>query len=469
MKMNLQNDPESKMTRRERLLWAVAVLLALGAGVWMGGSPLSASIEKSHAYQHAMEAVHYYLKELHVDPPSEDRLWLGAIRGMVDSTGDPYTRFLNEEEVGQFTGLEEGQRVGIGVEVSLKGGIPVVIAPVDDGPAMKAGVMSGDRIVAVDGTQTRGLDFGELLQLIGGDPGTVVKLTIERPGFPDSRDIAIRRDVFKLEYVKYGYLKERKVGYLRLSHFFGEDVGSIDKFKEALLEFRNAGARGVILDLRNNSGGHLDMARTLAGFFLESGKVVVVARGREESDEVVHKASGETMLLPGRIPLVVMINRGSASASEILAGALQDHKRAILVGETSFGKASVQRVIRPLPGNTAALVTIQKYYTPDLRSIHGKGLEPDVSVPGFEPGIEEAYYLKKMKDKNFIEEFFKKNKSYSKDLVGRLKKESEKQGWKISDELAFAILNRQFVIHSGDIPDPEMDRQFAKALEVVLK
>ncbi len=377
--------------------WNIRIIISV-VSMFLGGSGgliFASSLEDSHKYQHILESVHYYLQQIYVDPVDEKKLWIGAIRGMMAATDDPYTRFLESEQQKEFAGMEEGKKVGIGVEVTLRGGVPVVIAPVEGGPAMKAGIRSGDRILAIDGKKTERLRFEEMLDLITGENGSVVELEVNHRGMPDNENIKVVRGVFQIDYVKTHYFEKEKVGYIRLTMFFGKEA-EVKEFHDALVNFRNIGAKGVILDLRDNSGGHLEMAVQLAGFFLKKGDLVVMARGRDSSGDQDYKAHGETELFPSTTPVVVLINHGSASASEILAGALQDHKRATLVGTRSFGKASVQKIIRPLPDNTAAFITVQRYYTPNNRSIHGKGLDPDVEVKEYHPELADLYYIQKI-------------------------------------------------------------------------
>ncbi len=445
----------------ERVFW-----ISLVVSSWaLSGLSAGTDSEISHKYQHLLQAIHFYTGELFVEEVDERSLWEGAVRGMLASTGDPYTRFLNREELKEFSSTESGRRVGIGAEITIRGGYPVVIAPVEGGPAMKAGIMPGDKIIKIDDVPTEGVSFGDLLKQISGDSGTVVKLEVNRQSSPGSIQIPVTRGVFKLDYVTWEYLPGKKTGYLRLSHFFGEDSGSVDEFRKALETFQKKGAKSVILDLRNNSGGHLDMAVTLAGYFLKKDDTVVYAKGRKPEDNREYKVSRRTEVISDDVKLFVLINKGSASASEILAGALQDHRRATLVGTQSFGKASVQRVVRPLPDDTAALITIQKYYTPLMRHIHNKGLKPDIVLEEFKPTIEDLYFLEKMKKVSFISNFEKRNPSYSAGLFKKFKSEATKKGWPVSEELTRRIIAQAYGRFKKGAPDPAIDSIFQRALE----
>ena len=448
----------------ERLLWISILTLSLGLNVLLFASPARADQEAYHKYQHVLQNVYHYVKNMYVEPQDDQKLITGAVRGILQATGDPYTRFLDREEHRAFNGAEEGRKVGVGVEVTMKEGYPVVIAPVEGGPAAKAGVKAGDKIVAIDGHSTERRSFGAILKLITGEIGTVVELSVLREGFVEPLKILVTRGHFNLTYVKGSLMADGKVGYVRLLQFFGESSGSIEKFRGYLEDFKKKKVKGIVVDLRNNSGGHLDMARVLAGYFLKQGDLVVTGKGRGPRYNSEYRAGPGAGLIPYSVPVIVLINKGSASASEVMAGALQDYGRAKLLGTQSFGKASVQQIVRPLPDDTAALITIQKYYTPKNRSIHGVGLKPDIIVEDIKPGADELYYLVKMREAKFLEGFKRRNPKYSRDLRERFQKEAEAKGWKFSSSLSLLLLKRSYQIYSGDKPDLELDPQLSRAL-----
>jgi carboxyl-terminal processing protease len=449
---------------RARKRVAPVLLLIL----YLPGAGLHADGETEHKYQHIFSQILYYLKNLYVDPVDEKRLLTGAIRGMIEATGDRYSRFLDPEELRDFSEIEGGQKIGIGVEVAFENGYPLVISPIEGSPADRAGIRSGDRIIAIDGESTRDRSFGELLKKISGESGSPIQLEIERDVEAAPIKIEIIRGIFDLEYC-HGEILPGDVGYLRLTHFFGKQGGTEEKFRSLIHRFRENRAAGVILDLRNNAGGQLDMAVTLAGYFLKEGDVVVSARGREGTPVQELRAVGEVSLLPPSIPLYVLINRGSASASEILAGALQDHGRAKLIGTRSFGKASVQQIIRPLPDETAALITIQKYFTPANRSIHGVGLEPDILVEELRPDEDERYFFYRIKKSDFMTAFKKRYPMYTESTLSAFQKETAKEGWIFRNNIALMFLKSDYHIVGGRIPDPEIDPQFSRALEEIRK
>ena len=456
------------MKKQERWFWIGAVLLTALFSPLSGLLTAGQDAGESHKYQKLLQSVFYYVDQYYVDEIDEKDLWIGAIRGILSATGDPYTRFLDREEHREFNTAETGQKVGIGVEITMKDGIPVVISPVEGSPADRAGILPGDRIVKVSGKSTESLPFGDLLDLISGEPDTVVELEIERRGPVPRRKIQITRGLFDLDYVYSGMLEGGRVGYLRLTHFLGSEGGASDEFRQALQNFADRKVRGVVLDLRNNAGGHLDMAVQLCGYFLKEGMTVVRVRGRKKELDRDLMASGETGILPEDVPVAVLINGGSASASEVMAGALQDYHRAKLVGQQSFGKGSVQQVFRPLPDDTAALITIQKYFTPLNRSIHGVGLTPDVEVEDLAPDLDESYALARLREEGYYEKFQKDHPDYGEKLAGIMEKDVHSRGLKLRHEIVLRTMEQLYPArHRGEVPDPRTDLQLAKALEVL--
>ncbi|MBI3395634.1 MAG: S41 family peptidase [Spirochaetia bacterium] len=426
--------------------------------------PLHADTETSHKYQQVLQNLMFYMQNMHVEKLEEKALLVGAIRGMLAASGDPYTRFLDKDEMREFMSAEEGRRVGIGVEVSIQGGVPIVIAPIEGGPADNAGILAGDRILSIDGKSTENVPFSDLVKSISGDSGSIVSIEIQRDGFTQPIKFNITRGIFKIEYVKKTYLSEGKIGYLRLTNFFGEEAGTTEKFRGALVEFKEKKVSGIIIDLRNNTGGHLDLAGTLSGYFLKPGQVVVRARGRDPAGNREITADKDAGLVPESTPVVILVNKGSASASEIMAGALQDHGRARLIGTRSFGKASVQQIVRPLPDDTGALITVQKYYTPKNRSIHGIGLEPDVAVDDIKPTPEETVALQKLFDTNIVTSFRKDHPKFTADLPQLFRTEAAKKGMTFSLALSKLILRREYPSAFSDY-DLELDPQLARALK----
>ncbi len=314
------------------------------------------------------------LKRDYVEDVSDEELLQNAIRGMVSNL-DPHSSYLDADEYGRLREGTEGEFGGLGIEVGLENGFIEVIAPIDDTPAKRAGIQAGDMITRLDGQSVKGMSLQEAVDAMRGEPGTEITLTVIREGAERPLEINIERAVIKVESVK-SRLLEPGFGYLRISQFqnrTGEQaLPAVHRLKgEAARELR-----GLVLDLRNNPGGLLDAAVAIADAFLDDGRIVYT-EGRVERAEMSFDATPGDVL--GGAPVVVLINGGSASASEIVAGALQDHRRAVIMGRPSFGKGSVQSIL-PLPEGAALKLTTARYYTPSGRSIQAEGIEPDIEV-----------------------------------------------------------------------------------------
>jgi len=310
----------------------------------------------------------------YVDVPKSKDLIYGALKGMLASL-DPHSQFMDPDAYKDLKIETEGQFGGLGIEIALKDGLITIITPLDGTPAWKIGIKAGDRIVKIDDKIARDFTLSDAVKLLRGKPGTVVNVTILREGEKKLLEFKITREIIKIQDIKEAKVLEDKIGYVRLTVF--QETTSKD-LAAALDKIKKAGADSLILDLRNNPGGLLDIAVKATENFLPAGKLIVSTKGRDAKQDLVFKShGGDTAYL--NWPMVVLINEGSASGSEILAGALQDNQRAIILGTKSFGKGSVQTVI-PLPDGSALRLTTSKYFTPNNRSIQGVGIVPDVVV-----------------------------------------------------------------------------------------
>jgi carboxyl-terminal processing protease len=311
----------------------------------------------------------------YVHPVGPDELTTDALKGMLTRL-DPHSDYMDEREYREMTQAIDGEFGGIGIRISENGGVPEVISPIDGTPAAHAGLEPGDRITAINGQATEGMDLERAVELLRGRPGSSVTLTILRSNkapFP----VTLVRASITVPTVT-AKLEPHALGFLRISEF---DANTPDTANTALAQLkREAGGqlRGLVLDLRNDPGGLLDAAVAVAGDFLDGG-TVVSTRGRRERDSRIYDAPRGAEMIRGT-PIVVLINSGSASAAEIVAGALKDRHRATLMGTTSFGKGSVQTII-PMAGQGALRLTTALYYTPSGRSLQGNGITPDISVP----------------------------------------------------------------------------------------
>lgn len=457
-----------KWISQKVLFIALALSLSLNAGFLTVQVAANSEREVSHQYQYILQNLLNYMSSFYVDSVSQKVLLEGAVRGMLAASKDPYTRFLNAKEMKEFSSMEGGSKIGIGVELVIEAGEPVITAPMKGGPASRAGIRSGDVIVSVDGKKTRGLPIQKLAGIISGPKGTGVVIGVRRSGYPDEIKIEVVRGIFNLNYVNTNWFKQKKTGYIQLTHFFGANTGSIQAFENGVKSMIQKKARGIIIDLRDNTGGHLDMAAVLTGMFLKKGSVIVKAKGRYKP---WNREVYSTELSAGKyinIPLVVLVNSSSASASEIMAGALQDYNRAKLVGVKTFGKASVQKIIRSLPGDTGAMITIQKYYTPKNRAIHGVGLKPDIIIESDEYNEDEKFYFFKLNKEKYFNSFVKKHPNYSQKLVEIFLNDLKKRNWNFRQKLALKLIKSRYHINSGSL-DLQSDPQLRGALDLLSK
>ncbi len=309
----------------------------------------------------------------YVDAVKDETLVEGAINGMLTSL-DPHSNYLNVKNFGDMKVQTRGEFGGLGIEVSMENGLVKVVSPIDDTPAANAGLKPGDLITNLDGTAVQGLTLPEAVEKMRGPVNSDITLTIRREG-REPFDVKLTRAVIKIRSVR-SHLEQKNIGYIRITSFNEQtDVNLKNAMKNLKTQAGNK-LIGLVLDLRNNPGGLLDQAVAVTDAFLDKGEIVST-RGRRSDDAQRYNARPDD--IAAGLPVVVLINGGSASASEIVAGALQDHHRAIVVGTKSFGKGSVQTII-PLAGHGAMRLTTARYYTPSGRSIQAKGIDPDIVV-----------------------------------------------------------------------------------------
>ncbi len=308
----------------------------------------------------------------YVDDINQSESMDSAINGLLQSL-DPYSAYMSPQIFNEMQTETSGEFGGLGIEVSMESGVVKVISPIDDTPASRAGIKAGDYIVKIDNTQVQGKSLSEAVELMRGPVGTSIELTIRRRGEKKALNFIIVREIIEIQSVKADVL-EKNVGYIRLTSF-NENSG--EQIKEKIKELENKKkVKAYILDLRNNPGGLLSQAIRITDYFLDNGEIVSTKSRKASENKKWFAKEGD--LTKGKT-LIVMINYGSASASEIVAGALKDHKRAILIGENSFGKGSVQSII-PLKNSGAIRLTVAKYYLPSGKSISEVGVSPDIEI-----------------------------------------------------------------------------------------
>ena len=348
---------------------AVGASLTLGQAVFATKDPTDAlPLEQMRTFSDVFERI----KNDYVEEVSDDELLEYAIRGMLNGL-DPHSAYLNSEEFSELRIGTTGEFGGLGIEVGMEDGFVKVVAPIDDTPAAKAGMQTGDLIIRLDDTPVKGLSLNDAVKLMRGKPGSTLVLTVIREGEDRPLTIDIERAVIKTTSVRNRMLDD-DYGYLRISNFQTKTTADMLKSIRTMKEEAGGSLKGLVLDLRNNPGGVLSGAVGVSDAFLNEG-MIVYTDGRESDSQLRYDATGGDIL--DGAPLVVLVNGGSASASEIVAGAMQDHGRAVVLGTKTFGKGSVQ-TIQDLPAGGAVKLTTSRYYTPNGRSIQALGIEPDI-------------------------------------------------------------------------------------------
>ncbi len=345
------------------------VIIFFGSGVYSSGI---AGDEKTYQSLKIFADVLQEIESNYVDTVDTEKLIQSAIKGMVVSL-DPHSTFMPPEAFDELQDDTKGEFGGIGIVITLKKGILTVISPIEGTPAYEAGVQAGDVIIKIDGTSTKDMELWESVKMMRGPRGETVVITIVRDGEPEPMDFSLKRDIIPMESVRSDFIAPG-YGYVWITNFRTNTTDDMEKALKKLEAGQDL--KGMIIDLRNNPGGLLNQAVEISDLFLEEGLIVSIKGRLEKHTEEFKATPNETKR---NYPIVVLINGGSASASEIVAGALQDHKRAVILGSTSFGKGSVQSV-RPLREGFGIKYTIARYYTPNGTSIQAEGIKPDIEV-----------------------------------------------------------------------------------------
>ena len=368
--------------KNKRFIFGLIAIIALIGGWFMAdgtGSEIQLKdiLPFETQYVWMMKQARTILETYHVngdkDEKSDEELFYGAMKGMVAAWGDPYSRFVDPNELKQEEIDIEGEYGGLGLYIGSRDGKILVVSPIEGTPADKAGLQPMDEIVKVDDDVVLGWNINDVVEKLRGKPGTNVTVWVRREGHDELLRFDMTRELIKIDSVNQKRLTN-DVAYIRITHFTQKTAEEMQRALNTALETK---AKGLVLDLRNNPGGLLDASVAVADYFLDGGEVVSIKGRVEKANEVYEAKPG--VLFAG--PVSVLINEGSASASEIVAGALKDRNRAVLVGEKSFGKGSVQTLFK-LPDGSGLFVTIAKYYTPSGVTIDGVGIKPDIEVKG---------------------------------------------------------------------------------------
>jgi len=364
------------------ILGAILVSFFLGAVLFLNGTSMEVKADTDEVYRN-MEIFTEVLRQIeknYVEPQDAHKLIYGAIRGMVSSL-DPHSSFMTKEEHQELMQEAKGSFTGIGIEITVKDSVLTVVSPIEGTPAYESGMKAGDKIIKIEDKFTKDMTLMEAVKNIRGPKGTKVKLTVIREGVKDPIEFLITRDVIPLRSVRHHNLSP-EIGYARVSNFQSKTSEELSNALDEIEKDRKL--KGLILDLRNNPGGLLTEAIKVSDLFLDSG-VIVSTKGRSSSQNIM--ASARKNKKPRAYPIIALVNGGTASAAEIVAGALQDNKRALILGTVTFGKGSVQTIV-PLSDGSGLRLTTARYYTPSGKSIQLSGITPDIEM-AFVPSDEE--------------------------------------------------------------------------------
>ena len=441
MQNTLEDDDMIKINKKKFLIAALMLLLT---GVLIGQGMVQAkpdTYEELKSFTQSLELV----KRNYVEDPNSKELIEGAIRGMISNL-DPHSSYMPERAFKEMNMDIKGEFQGVGIQIGVKNQQLTVIAPIEDTPAFRAGLAAGDKILKINDEWTKDMAIEQAVDKMRGPKGTQVRLLIIREGWDKPREFKNTRDVIKVQSVKSKML-DNEIGYLKIIQFQGQTGQEVEK---ALNGLESKGLKKLILDMRNNPGGILDASVDVSSMFLPKDKLVVYLQGRQASDRRDYLTSGS--LITRDYPMVVLVNTGSASASEIVAGALQDSKRAVIMGTQTFGKGSVQTVF-PLEGGGGIRLTTAKYYTPSGRSIQNVGITPDIEV--------KLPTVKEPKDGDSVHVVVRE-----KDLERHLKNDTVKEEKKKKDKKEEPAVEEEFPMEM--VPKDEKDDiQIQKAIEIL--
>lgn len=453
------------MKNKERYLWISLIIIILivttasGLNNWIFAGNTEKIYENMRLFNEIFNLLRTeYYDEVKVAP---EKLIPGAIDGMIKTLDDPHTAYMTRELFIELQTDTKGEFGGLGIVIGSRDGWISVIAPIDDTPAARAGVKAGDRITEIDGKSTEGMTTIEAVKLLRGEVGSSVTITIERELEKGPVRITIIRGVIKLETVKSTTI-DGNIGYIRISQF---SEPTADALEEHLKKLLGQGVDSFIVDLRNNPGGLLTSVVQIADMFLKKG-MIVSTKGRDKTQNQQFNANEKALV--SDLPLIVLVNGGSASASEIFAGAIKDNKRGILVGENTFGKGSVQSV-KELPDGSGIRITTALYYTPSGESIDGKGIEPDEVVKAIELSQEETDKIKKLEELDLIKVFAKEHKkAYNNEDFNKLMSQLARNGLELSPIIVKRLIKNEmekFAI--PDLVDLDYDLQLKHAVNIL--
>ena len=401
-----------------------------------------------------------YIRNEYVEKKDPETLIFGAIDGMLATLNDPYTKFLRKKDFNEMQVETSGKFGGLGIYITIQSDKLIIEAPISGTPASRAGLKPYDEILTIDGQSTKGITIEDAVSKLRGKVGTKVVLTIQREGFKEPLEFTLIRDEIKIKSVVADVIKDKNYAYIRIKQFGEETTADLEKI---LSEYENKNIKGIILDVRSNPGGLLITAWKVADLFFDDG-MIVYTKGRLPEHEQEFKATMGSYCKNKQI--VVLIDKGTASAAEIVTGALKDRKRAIIIGQKSFGKGVVQTV-KPIGDGMALSFTTAKYYTPSGVCIHQTGIEPDIKVDVPEPTEDEIRNAKKLWESGKVQDFVKKHPSFSDDDINNFKKELENNGIFLSQKIIRRIVMAESYRNDEIIYDLYDDPVLIKAIETL--
>jgi carboxyl-terminal processing protease len=442
------------------------VLVVSFAPIFGSKGAVSRIYDKDDDYYYYLEifnSVYNTIKSSYVDEDktSAKTLFQGAIKGMLESLGDPHTAFLTEDDFKELTVETSGKFGGLGIHISSKDGYIYIVSPIEGTPAYREGIKPGDYIIYIEDQSTKDMPVDKAVKLLRGMPGTKVKITIRRGD--QIFDKVLTREIINIPTVKWGFISEgsKNIAYIKITQFSGTTFDSfVNAFKT--IDKSDKQVKGVIIDLRYNPGGLLDEVLRILDVVIPKG-LLLETRGRIEGASSKTYASGNKPIIPLDVPMVVIINEGSASASEIMAGVLQDTHRAVVVGKKSFGKGSVQTV-RQLPDGSGFRLTIARYYLPSGRTPDKVGITPDIEVKTFDLSEEVQANILKVEKEGYIREYMKGKESLSNEDVDKLDKILRDKGIVLDKRIIRTLALRE--IPGIPLYDPE-DEFIIKAKEIL--
>jgi carboxyl-terminal processing protease len=435
------------MKSKERIIWILLILILLivttasGLNNWIFAGDTEKTYDSLRVFNEIFNLLRTeYYDESKIDP---EKLTHGAINGMIKSLDDPHTSYMSKDIFKELQTETKGEFGGVGIVIGVRDSWITVISPIDDTPGARAGIKAGDKIIEVNGESTEGFTTMDAVNLIRGKVGTSVNLTIRRESVQKPLHFDITRGIIQLESVKSKVI-ENHIGYIRISSFSEHTAEALE---DHLYELTDQEVDSLIIDLRNNPGGLLSSAIQITDMFLDKGTIVSI-EGRVRGQDQVYKAHERT--IAPDIPIIVLVNGGSASGSEIVAGAIRDNNRGILVGTKTFGKGSVQTV-RELPDGSGIRITTALYYTPSGESIHKIGIEPDEVVKEIEITEEESEAIEKINELELVKIFIKDHKKYTKNEFNNFIEQLTQKGITLKPAIVRRLIKNE--LEKNRIPD----------------